>query len=191
MRNGPGDRWMRFTATQRIDVQHPAFRWRAHTGPFGLLSVCDALQDDQPTLEVKMLGLRIVRAAPNPSTTKGEIMRYLAELAWAPDAIMRNERLDWRVLGPDTLSVAYAAPSARGEVQLRLDCEGRIASIHAPDRPRKEGAAFVERPWHGRFFDYRWHGGRWLPFAGEVGWEVDGANFIAWRGELTGWTIET
>jgi hypothetical protein len=181
---------MKFTATQRIDFQRPAFEWRARTGPFGLLSVCDALKDDEPILEVKMLGIRIVSASPNPGTTKGEIMRYLAEMAWVPDAIMQNEQLHWRVLGRDTLSVAYEAPSARGEVQFSLDSDGRIASVYAPDRPRKEGAIFVERPWHGHFSDYRRHGGRWLPFAGEVGWEVDGETFVVWRGELTSWVIE-
>lgn len=94
------------------------------------------------------------------------------------------------MLGRDTLSVAYEAQSARGEVQLGLDSDGQIASVYAPDRPRKEGAIFVERPWRGRFFDYRWRGGRCLPFAGEVGWDVGAESFVAWRGELTDWAIE-
>lgn len=177
-------------ARQRIDFQHSAFDWHARTGPFGLVSVCDALKDNEPTLDVKVLGIRIISASPNPSATKGEIIRYLAELAWAPDAITQNAQLQWGGLSPDTLSVAYETPSARGEVQFGLDSEGRIVSVYAPDRPRKEGSAFVEWPWRGRFFDYRWHGGRWLPFASEVGWEVGGESFVAWRGELTDWTIE-
>lgn len=188
MRTGPRKRWMRFIATQRIDVQHTGFDWRAHTGPFGLLSVHDALQDEKPTLEVEALGLRLISAPPHASALKGEIMRYLAELAWAPDAIMQNTQLRWRVLAADILSVACKVQAVRAEVQLTLDAEGRIASVYAPDRPRQEGAAFVERPWHGRFSDYRRHEGRWLPFAGEVGWDVDGNSFVAWRGELTGWS---
>lgn len=190
MRDRPNGRAMTFTARQRIDFQYPAFDWCARTGPFGLLSVRDALKNDEPTLDIKVLGIRIVSAPSDSSATKGEIMRYLAELAWAPDAIMRNARLQWRVLDSDTFLVAYEARSARGAVQLGLDSEGRIASVYAPDRPRKEGAIFVERPWRGRFFDYRWHEGRWLPFAGEVGWEIAGESFVAWHGELTGWSVQ-
>ncbi|MBN8949854.1 DUF6544 family protein [Rhizobium sp. 60-20] len=190
MRNSSDGRWTKFTATQRIDFQNPGFEWRARVGPFGLLCVRDALKDEGPILDVKVLGIRLISASSGPSATKGEIMRYLAELAWAPDAIMQNEQLHWRVLNHDTLSVACEAQSARGEVQLGLDSDGRIGSVYAPDRPRREGATFVERPWRGRFYDYRWHDGRWLPFAGEVGWDVGGESFVAWRGELTNWAIE-
>jgi len=49
-------------------------------------------------------------------------------------------------------------------------------------------------PWvpstqHGRFFDYRRHQGRWLPFAGEVGWVLEGQPFTAWGGEILSWAI--
>jgi len=121
---------------------------------------------------------------------KGEMMRYLAELASAPDAILQNPYLVWRVLHQDRLSVSLDSGSARAEIEIGLDREGRIFSVFAPDRPRKEDARFVERPWSGRFSNYRRHAGRWLPFSGEVGWELGGEEFIAWRGELTSWSFE-
>jgi hypothetical protein len=74
--------------------------------------------------------------------------------------------------------VSAGRERARGEVELRLDESGRIACVLAQDRPRKEGSGFVERPWRGRFFDHRKHQDRW-PFAGEVGWILDGQTFIA------------
>ena len=114
-------------------------------------------------------------------------MRYLAELAWAPDAILYNNSLAWTVIDSRTLRVTAGKDSARGEVELRLDKNGRVACILAQDRPRKEGSGFVERPWCGRFFDYRKHQERWLPFAGEVGWILAGQTFIAWRREVLSW----
>ena len=71
---------------------------------------------------------------------------------------------------------------ARGGVELRLDESGRIASVLAEDRPRKEGAGCIERPWRGRFFDYRKHQERWLPFAGEVGGVLDGQPCVVGAG---------
>ena len=86
-------------------------------------------------------------------------------------------------------SVGLRLGAERAEVQLKLDAQGRIASVFAPDRPRKEGNRFVERPWYGRLFDYREHLVRWLPYRGEVGWVLDGDEFLAWRGNITSWTV--
>jgi len=55
--------------------------------------------------------------------------------------------------------------------------------------PAKERAGFVERPWQGRFFDYRQVQGRWIPFEGEVGWVLGGKPFVAWRGTLVSWKV--
>jgi len=190
MRNAPTGREMKFTATQSIDLHRPQFEWRARTGPLGLISVTDALKHDEGRLEVRAFGLvRIAHESGGAQLAKGEIMRYLAEIAWAPDAIVDNPHLTWVVVNEAKLSVAYGGGSAHAEVELTLDADGRIGSVFAPDRPRKEGTGFVERPWQGRFLDYRRHEGRWLPFGGEVGWTIGATEFVAWRGELTGWSL--
>ncbi|MDR3534634.1 MAG: hypothetical protein P4L90_29230 [Rhodopila sp.] len=181
---------MRFSAIETIDLRRSEFEWRASTGPFGCITVNDALKDAQATLEVRLFGcIRIAAAKSQPAAVKGEIMRYLAELAWAPDAILSNNALIWTVIDDRSFRVSAGHDNTRGTVDLRLDDNGRIDSISAEDRPRQEGGRFVERHWHGRFFDYRLHQGRWLPFAGEVGWVLDGALFTAWRGEITSWAV--
>ena len=188
MRNDPAGWAMWFRAVQTIDLQHCEFTWRAAAGPFGCISVIDSFKDGQAKLEARLFGwLPIALANGGAALAKGEIMRYLAELAFAPDAIVCNPLLAWTVINETTLRVSAGRNESRGEVELRLDGTGRIAGVFALDRPRKEGSGFVERPWQGRFFDYRRHQGRWLPFAGEVGWVLDGQSFVAWRGELTGW----
>jgi len=181
---------MRFRATQMIDLRRPHFEWQAVTGPFGLISVIDAFHDDQPKLEVRLLRrLRIAGVSDGAAAAKGEIMRYLAELAWAPDAILHNHLLAWSVVGDHTLRVSAGHGPALGAVEFRLDKDGRIGSVFAPDRPRKEASGFVARPWHGRFSDYRLHEGRWLPFTGEVGWVLAGQEFVVWRGKMMSWRL--
>jgi hypothetical protein len=190
MRDPPGARERRFNAVQTISLRRLAFEWRASVGPFGCVSVLDALKDGQASLAVKAFAfLRIAGVRGGADLMKGEIMRYLAELAWAPDAILCNPALAWTVVDERTLRVGAGQGPARGEVELQLDESGRIGQIRAEDRPRKEGSGFVERPWRGRFFDYRQHQGRWLPFAGEAGWVLGGQTFIAWRGTILDWAI--
>ena len=188
MRDDPDRRFMSFTARQTIATDRTEFAWRARIGPLGFVTIVDAFENDEPKLDVRALGcLRLASVRARPDAAKGEIMRYLADLPWAPDAILSNGHLVWRVVDGKTLRVSCRSGPVRGEVEFKLDGQGCIGEVFAPDRPRKEGAVFVERPWRGRFFDYREHLGRWLPFRGEVGWDVDGQTFVAWRGELKSW----
>lgn len=93
------------------------------------------------------------------------------------------------VLDGETIRVGAAIDTVRAEVEFALDSDGRVATISAPDRPRLEGGGFVERPWTGRFSDYRRHQGRWLPFHGEVGWVLEDEAFTTWKGEIDSWAI--
>ena len=129
----------------------------------------------------------IVRAARTPELVRGEMMRYLAELAWTPAAILLNTNLRWRVDGPDTLAVSAGLGEAAPQVSLSLDGDGRIAGAYALDRPRSVAATSVPTPWRGRFSDYRIHEGRWIPSAGEVAWEIDGKPVVYWQGTIETW----
>jgi len=188
MRQGGAARWMPFSARQTIAIRECAFEWRARAGPLGMVSVCDALKDGEGRLDVLALGIvPISRAERSSALVRGELMRYLAELAWAPDAILLNTELRWREDGPDDLAVSAGTGETMAEVVLSLDSQGRIAGAFAPDRPRSATAPFLPTPWRGRFSDFRRHDDTWLPFAGEVGWEIDGVEELYWQGRMERW----
>lgn len=159
--------------------------------PAGVLSVRDALTASGGHLDVRLFGLvRLDGASGSAALWRGELMRYLAELAWAPDAILHNGTLRWRPDGPERFIVCAGHGDTAAEVMLDLDSDGRIAGAFAPDRPRSAKPPFRPTPWQGRFTDYRCHGTRWLPFAGEVGWVIDGVEALYWQGRLETWTID-
>jgi hypothetical protein len=183
--------WMSFTATQTISTLDCAFDWRARAGPFGMIGVRDALISGEGRLEVTALGfIPMVRADHSTALIRGELMRYLAELAWAPDAIFHNAALRWRDDGPGRLAVSAGAGVTAAEVMLSLDSDGRIAGGFALDRPRSASAPFLPTPWRGRFSDYRRCGAVWLPFAGEVAWEIDGEDVVYWQGRIERWETQ-
>lgn len=133
--------WMAFTATQTISTRTCEFDWRAKAGPIGIISARDALENGEGRLDITAFGLiPIARADHTPALVRGELMRYLAELAWAPAAILLNTTLRWREDGPDTLAVSAGAGETASEVILSLDGDGRIAGGFAPDRPRSATA---------------------------------------------------
>lgn len=180
--------WMSFTATQTISTRTCAFDWLAHAGPFGMISARDALGNGQGRLDVMALGIIPIARAPHSiALMRGELMRYLAELPLAPDAILHNAELRWTEAGPDKLAVSAGSGESESEVVLSLDSEGRVASAFAPDRPRSAKEPYLPTPWRGRFTDYRRHEERWLPFAAEVAWEIDCQEIVYWQGRMGQW----
>ncbi len=180
--------WMEFTATQTISTHACAFNWLAKAGPFGLISARDALEDGAGRLDIMALGfIPIARAQHTPALVRGELMRYLAELPWAPAAILHNTTLRWRTDSADCLVVSAGVGATASEVILSLDSEGRVASGFAADRPRSASAPFLPTPWRGRFSDYRLHNDVWLPFFGEVAWEIGGVATSYWQGRIVQW----
>ena len=83
--------WMAFTATQTISTRACEFDWKAQAGPLGVISARDALKDDEGRFDITALGvIPIARVEHSAALMRGELMRYLAELAWAPHAILLN-----------------------------------------------------------------------------------------------------
>ncbi len=180
--------WMAFTATQSISARSCEFDWVARAGAFGMVSGRDALKNGEGQFDIIALGFfPIARAEHSAALVRGELMRYLAELPWAPDAILNNPALRWRDDAANRLVVSAGAGETAVEVMLSLDKEGRIEGAFAPDRPRSATAPFLPTPWRGRFSDYRLHEGRWLPFAGEVAWEIDGKENVYWQARIENW----
>jgi hypothetical protein len=180
--------WMAFNATQTISNHASEFDWLGKFGPFGMISARDALAHGEGRLDILALGVvPIARAAHTPALVRGELMRYLAELAWAPAAILLNTTLRWRVDGPDHLVVSAGENETASEVILSLNSDGRIAGAFALHRPRSATAPFLLTPWRGQFSDYRLHKGMWLPFAGEVAWEIAGKEVLYWQGRIELW----
>jgi hypothetical protein len=188
MRQGAASAWMGFRARQCIELESCAFEWIARTGPLNAIRVKDAFSDGRGRLTAKLFGLFQVAGASNSvDLDRGELMRYLAELAWAPDAILRNRLLQWRVLDDTHLLVSASDGARRAEVQLTLDQEGRIVEAFAPDRPRAIGNHFEPSAWRGKFSEYRRLKNRLLPTSAEVGWLDGNAYEVVWRGGITYW----
>jgi hypothetical protein len=162
------------------------FAWRAATGPLGCVRITDALHAAGGLLTVSALGIPLARAPRDAALAKGELQRYLAELPLTPDAIVRNRRLNWEVLGPERVRVSATVGAVAAQVDLTLGADGLVASAFTPGRPRLES---VEHPWGGRFSSYRLHEGRQIPFSAEAYWSISGQETAYWRGEMLSWTL--
>ncbi|WAT17302.1 hypothetical protein OZN62_10230 [Aurantiacibacter sp. MUD11] len=151
------------------------------------MQVEDALIQQEPRGVMTLGGMvPLHRATPSPALLKGQLMRYLAELPWAPDALLANPHLHWRVLDDRRLHVEATVAAVTGAITLELDDDGLPRGISGL-RPALEGSTFREREWHGAFSDYREVDGSSIPHTGRVWWIVDGQPFDVWRGEIIDW----
>lgn len=185
------DSWMAFTASQTIATHRCGFDWRAKVGPFGLITGRDALENGGARFDITALGLiPLARAQQTPALVRGELMRYLAEIAWAPHAILHNPALRWRIDDPYTLSVSAGVAETASEVILGLDSDGRIATAFTPDRPRSATPPTLPTPWHGRFSHYGLVDTIWLPMTAEVAWTLPAKDVVYWRCRMMSWRAD-
>lgn len=183
----PGARAQPFTAAQRLAVDRVAFSWSARCPLLGPLAlrVVDEFDAGAGALTVSMLGLPL-RREQGPETTRGEALRYLAELPLVPLALTRNPELEFRELDDRHVEVAASVLGERLGVILEFDRAGNVACASTTMRELKEDAGWRATPWGGGFHSYARIGPLHLPTAAEAYWELDSGRYVYWRGSTTG-----
>jgi hypothetical protein len=124
----PGGRWLPFTAVEKFAVEDVGFSWRARfpIAPLVSLRVVDRYAAGEGLLEARLLGRLRVLHARGQEVSEGEALRYLAELAWVPHAILANRQLEWRALDAGAVEVATRVGTARVAARLEFDEGGDI-----------------------------------------------------------------
>jgi uncharacterized protein DUF6544 len=111
-------------------------------------------------------------------------MRYLAELAWAPQAIASNRELEWREVGERAVEVSAEVAGTRAAVKWEFNHDGDVIRVTGT-RPFSVGKTFVPRPWGGDFGDFATFAGTRIPTFGEAWWEPPEGRFVYWRGRVS------
>jgi hypothetical protein len=112
-------------------------------------------------------------------------MRFFAEAAWYPTALLPSQGVRWEA-GDDR---SAHATLTEGEISITLlfafDEEGLIDTVRAEARGRTVGDEVVPTPWQGRFWNYEERGGMRVPLDGEVAWLLPEGEKPYWRGHIT------
>ncbi|AHM02813.1 hypothetical protein roselon_00368 [Roseibacterium elongatum DSM 19469] len=183
--------WGPMEGRHHMAIGQPGFVWEGRSPGVVLprVVVIDAFVAGAGQLRVFLLGAIPVAHAQGPVIDRAEAMRYLAEIVWSPDAILRNPAIQWTQTAPDAVEAALDLPSGRAVVTLLFDDAGDIVEMQA-ERP-DAGPDGVERlrSWRGYFRNYDWIGDRRIPLDGEVGYVDDGVYWAYWRGRITDYRL--
>jgi hypothetical protein len=181
-----GGRAMAFTAVQHFAADRVAFSWKARfplLGPLAL-RVVDDYDSGAGALTVSLFGLPLQRQR-GPETTRGEALRYLAELPFVPPALLMNRDLEFQEIDDRRVDVAATVAGDRLTMTLELDERGNVVRTSSTMRELKRDGKWRATPWGGEFRDYAQIGPLYLPATGEAYWDLEDGRYVYWRGSIT------
>ena len=182
------DQWKPFTSEQRVLTQRPGFDWNARIAMMPGLPVLvhDAYVAGEGILHVALFGLfSLVRLRGTSDIAKGELMRFLAEAAWYPTALLRSQGVRWGKVDDRSAEGTLTEGPISLTMLFRFNEQDLIESVLVAARGRTVGSKVIPTPWHCRVWNYAERGGMWVPLDGEVAWLLPGGAKPYWRGSIT------
>jgi hypothetical protein len=181
-----GEQWKRFTSNQRIVTRRPGFDWDARIMllPGVPVHIHDAYVAGVGTLHGEILGL--VQVVDLPNTTdlaRGELMRFFAEAAWYPTALLPSQGVRWEAVDDQSARATLTDGAISLAMTFRFHAaDGLIDTVRADARGRMVDGKTTGVPWQGRYWDYAVREGMRVPLQGEADWILPEGVKPYWRG---------
>ncbi|MFH1184330.1 MAG: DUF6544 family protein [Chloroflexota bacterium] len=183
-----GERWKPFTSTQRVITQRPGFDWegRIEMMPGLTVLVHDAYIAGKGILHATLFGLvSLVDIRGTPEVAQGELMRFFAEAAWYPTALLPSQGVRWEAVDNTSAKATLKDGGITLTMLFRFNEDGLFESVRAEVRGRTVAGAVIPTPWEGRWSHYELRDGMRIPLEGEVAWMLPEGPKPYWRGRIT------
>lgn len=181
------ERWRPFASEQRVVTRRPGFVWdaRISMAPGLTAFVHDAYVTGEGILTARLFGLlTVMEQPPTAELAEGELMRYLAEGAWYPTALLPSQGVDWEAVNEAQAQATLRDSGVTVTLLFTFDDEGLIDTVYADGRYREQEGVQVATPWQGHFWQYERRDGLLIPLAGEVSWLLPAGPLPYWRGDI-------
>ena len=188
------DLWKPFTSTQRVVTRRNGFVWSGRVAvlPGLAVRVIDAYVGGEGILHPAMLGLfALGRLQGGGSVAQGELMRFFAEAAWYPTALLPSQGVRWQAVDDRCAAATLIDGPLALTLLFSFDDAGLIDTVRAEARGRMVGKAIVMAPWEGRWSNYERRNGMTVPLTGEAAWLLPEGRKPYWRGTIMSLTYES
>ena len=182
-----GEQWRPFSSKQRVVTRRPGFVWDARIAmaPGVPVMVHDAYVAGRGILKAAVLGLiPVVDMAGTSEMGRGELMRFFAEGAWYPTALLPSQGVTWEARDGSSARATLMDGENLLEMTFVFGDDGLITSVRAEARGRLLDGTIVQTPWEGRWEDYERRDGMLVPTWGEVAWLAPTGRRPYWRGRV-------
>ena len=187
------EQWKPFTSRQRIVTRRPAFLWDARIAllPGLTARVHDGYVHGEGLLHAAVLGLfTVARLRGGGELARGELMRFLAEAAWYPTALLPSQGVRWEAVDDRSANATLVDGPLALTLLFRFNDVGLIDSVRAEARGAMVGKEIVMVPWECRLSDYQLRDGMSVPIAGEAAWLRPEGRQPYFRGTITSLAYE-
>jgi hypothetical protein len=185
--------WKPFTSTQRAITRRPGFDWEARIAVMpGLPArVHDAYIAGEGILHASLFGLvSMAELRGTPEAAQGELLRWFAEAAWYPTALLPSQGVRWAAVDDTSATATMQDGDTSVTLLFRFNADGLIDSMRAEARGAMIDGVSVPTPWEGHWSKYELHDGMRVPMEGEVAWMLPAGPWPYWRGRITSITYE-
>jgi hypothetical protein len=134
--------------------------------------------------------LTIVNMRGTRPVAEGELLRFFAETAWYPTALLPSQGVQWNAVDDSSAKATLKDGDISLTLLFRFDEAGLIDSVRADARGRTVGGRAIPTPWEGRWKDYELRDGMRVPLEGEVAWILPEGPKPYWRGRITSLSFE-
>lgn len=183
-----GEQWKPFTSTQRVVTGRPGFLWDAQMAMLAgvPVRVVDSYIAGQGLLHAAVLGLfTVADSRGGGDIARGEFMRYFAEAAWYPTALLPSQGVQWQAVDDRSANATLVDGPLTLTLLFRFNDAGLVDSFRAEARGAMVGKDVVMLPWEGTWSNYQTQGGITVPFTGEVAWVWPEGRRPYFRGTVT------
>lgn len=183
-----GEQWKPFTSRQHVVTHPPGFVWdgRVSMAPGLDVHVHDAYVGGEGILEPAILGLfTLVKLTDRGEVARGELMRFMAEAAWYPTALLPSQGMQWEPIDANSARATLVDGEIRLSMTFHFGADGLLDTIRTESRGRTVGDQVIPTPWEGRMSNYQRRDGLLIPLDGEVAWLTPEGRLPYWRGTIT------
>jgi hypothetical protein len=178
--------WRPFASSQIATVYRPGFVWDGHI-QFPLntrVYVHDAYIAGEGILRPSLLGLfNLAHLRGGGAIAEGELMRYLAEAAWYPTALLPSAGVQWTRVDDNSADATLTDGAVRVSLRFHFGADHLIQRVSG-QRGRMLKGNIVMTAWEGQWSDYKMHNGLQIPMRGEVAWLTAHGRQVYWRGTV-------
>ncbi len=167
------EQWKPFTSRQRVVARRPGFLWDARIAmlPGVNVRVVDSYIGGNGLLHAAILGLfTMADIQGEGEIARGEFMRWCAEVAWYPTALLPSQGVRWEAVDDHSAHATFTDGPLTLTLLFRFNDAGLIGSFRAEARGGMVRDQMVMAPWEGVWSNYQVRDGVRVPLTGEVAW---------------------
>jgi len=173
-RTKPEQKWMSINGIQYFSTQKPGFIWFAKVKPFPLfwISARDKYFKGNGDMLIKLLSNFTIGHSDGKEISQGALLRFVAESAWFPTALLPSNYLQWEAIDSNSARVIVSDSRINVSGVFYFNEKGEITQFLAE---RYMGT--IKEKWICYYKSYKEFDGVKIPVDGEAMWSLKSGDF--------------